>query len=208
MNGFILNFEFGSMQLRWLIETFIYLFVTLDLADEIDMVKGKERAEQNSRFLSYAAAVKDEDDIKAAYLKVKTKFPGASHVVCAYRLQGEDTPYLQDYIDDGEIGAGRTILKVLKDQQLMNIVIFMVRYYGGKHLGSKRFDVFKEVTESAIDALQKRIQRLKQEEEERKRQEEERQIALQNAWPEETSSTPMEDWSNIPNREQDEVKTD
>lgn len=100
---------------------------TLDLADEIDLVKGKDKTEKNSHFVAYAGAIKDEKDVNAAYLKVKTKFADASHVVCAYRAGSyKESPENQDYVDDGEFGAGRTILRVLKEEQMKNIVIFMV----------------------------------------------------------------------------------
>lgn len=165
----------------------------MDLADEIDMVKGKTVMEEKSKFLAYAAAVHTEEDIQAAYLKVKTKFSDATHVVCAYRLQNGDSPILEDYQDDGEFAAGRTILKALEKEGLKNIVVFMIRYYGGKHLGSRRYEIFKEVTLTALVQLQKRIQEQKrQEEEENEKREQERQQQLQDGWP--TTPAPEEVW--------------
>lgn len=112
------------------------------IADEIDMVKGKDNTTQSSKFIAYAAAVQDAQDVQAAYIKVRTKFADATHIVCAYRLQGSHTPTLQDYVDDGEFGAGRILLNVLKQEKLMNAVLFLIRHHGGKNIGPTRYDIF------------------------------------------------------------------
>lgn len=141
-----------------------------ELADEIDMVKGKDESLAKSKFIAYAGAVQDLKDVQAAYLKVKTKFAYASHVVCAFRLPGKETPRLQDFADDGEIGAGRVILNMLKEEKLMNVVVFMIRQYGGQHLGPTRFEYIRKVALSAIQNLRKRLDEHQQEEEERRQQ--------------------------------------
>lgn len=164
-----------------------------DLADEIDMVKGKEENEGNSRFIAYAAAVKDLDDIRAAYIKVRMKFADATHIVCAYRIPGDQEHMLQDYADDGENGAGRALLGVLKDEGLMNAVIFMIRYYGGRNLGSARFDLFRKVAVSSVQALRIRLEKQKEEEAAEAAAEIKRQQQLGSGWP--TPPPPSEDWS-------------
>lgn len=170
----------------------------LDLADEIDMVKGKEEKEGKCQFVAYAAVVKDHEDIKAAYTKVRMKYAYATHVVCAYRLQGKHTPNLQDYSDDGEFGAGRTILSELKTKQISNIVVFMIRIFGGKHLGPKRYNIFRKVANSAIEALQEKMAKYRAEQ----KAEEERLQQQRDAPPEHTGwtddeneSDTGEDWS-------------
>lgn len=140
----------------------------MDLADEIDMVKGEEDKKGKCTFVAYAAAVRDHKDISAAYTKVRMKFAYASHIVCAYRLPGAEMHNLEDYADDGKFGAGRTILSVLKERQLKNIVVFMLRFFGGQHLGPVRYDAFRKVTTSALDALHKRIAELNEAEEREK----------------------------------------
>lgn len=129
-----------------------------DKADELDIIKGKKEEQEKSRFISYAVAVDNLDEVQAALLKVRMKFADATHVSCAYRIPGVNTPKNQDYIDDGEHGCGRTMLKVLKEEQLLNIAVIIVRYYGGKHLGIKRFDIFRNLAQEAIKALMKKRQ--------------------------------------------------
>lgn len=126
------------------------------LACEIDLVRGTTKTRNKSKFCAFAAAVSNFKDIQAAYLKVKMKFADATHVACVYRLPGNETFILQDYVDDSEYGAGRTLLRVLKDEQYLNMAIFMVRYYGGKHIGTARFDIFREVASTAVKALIKK----------------------------------------------------
>lgn len=125
----------------------------MDIAAEIDLVKGKGAEEGKSKFVAFAAAVNEQLDIHAAYLKLKMKYANATHIACAYRLPGANTPHQQDYFDDGEFGCGRILLKALKDEQLMNVAVFMVRIYGGKHIGPTRFELFRQVAKSAIKAL-------------------------------------------------------
>ena len=59
----------------------------------------------------------------------------ATHRVCVLRLADTNDPYKQDYVDDGEFGGGRCILKFLTERDLTNKAIFIVRFYGGVKLG-------------------------------------------------------------------------
>lgn len=124
-----------------------------EAVEEIHIVKGEEEFQGNSTFVSFAAAVEDVADINAAYLKLKMKYADASHISCAYRLPGANTPINQDFVDDGEHGCGRTILREISNEGLMNVAVFIMRYYGGKHLGAKRFDIFRDLTTAALKNL-------------------------------------------------------
>lgn len=66
-----------------------------DIAKELDIVKGSSETRQKSKFASYAVAVESFEDIQAALLKMRMKFPDATHVSCAYRLPGANTPINQ-----------------------------------------------------------------------------------------------------------------
>lgn len=125
-------------------------------ANELDIIKGKQEEHQKSKFISYAVAVNDLEEVRAALLKVQMKFPNATHISCAYRIPGSNTPNNQDYVDDGEHGCGQTMLKVLKEEQLLNIAVILVRFYGGKHLEVQRFEIFRTLTQAAIQALMKK----------------------------------------------------
>lgn len=122
-------------------------------AKDINIVHGMNDLQKGSHFKSFAAAVEDFGEIHAAMVKLRMKYADATHISCAFRLPGANTPINQDFVDDGEYGCGRTLLKVLKQEQLMNIAIFIVRYYGGTHLGVARFDLFRIIAKAAIKAL-------------------------------------------------------
>lgn len=121
--------------------------------EDIDIVKGGEEHQGNSTFASFAAAVESIEDVRAAYLKLKMKYADATHISCAFRLPGANTPANQDYVDDGEFGCGRTMLKTLKTEGLMNVAVFVMRYYGGKHLGIQRYNIFRQLTNKAVKEL-------------------------------------------------------
>lgn len=157
----------------------------------IKLFHGEDDNRDNSKFVGYAAAVKDLDDVQAAYFLVKKKHAEATHVACAFRIPGENTATLQDYVDDGEFGAGRSMLKWLEEESLFNILVFMVRYFGKKHSGPGRFEIFKQVTKSAFQKLSKSIA-----ENERARQEEEARLIQQQATDPHHNSTQDEDSQN------------
>ena len=91
--------------------------------------------EKNSKFISYAYSVYDLDSIKK-YLKViKSIESSASHYCYAYRLYPDKSLY--KFNDDGEPAytAGKPILKQIEKYELTNILIIVVRYFGGVKLG-------------------------------------------------------------------------
>ena len=78
---------------------------------------------------------------------------GARHIVCAYAVSSPDQTWGEGYCDDDEHGAGRHLLSLLKLNNLHNICIFGVRYYGGYHLGNQHFTIYKQVIAEAIKRL-------------------------------------------------------
>lgn len=169
----------------------------LKLADEIDLVKGGEESLNFSHFVAYAGAVQDVADVQAAYTKVRRKFSDSSHVVCAYRMPGKNSPNLQDYVDDGEFGAGRVMLNLLKEEKLMNVVIFMIRQFGGQHLGPQRFDLIRKVSQTAIENLREKIAIYEKEKEEKRLADLKAMNQIQQTgsdWSEWNTATPSESW--------------
>ena len=59
----------------------------------------------------------------------------------AYHLAGTDKAYDEDCVDDGEIGAGHHLLDLLVKEDQMGIVVVVVWFYGGTHIGSKRHEI-------------------------------------------------------------------
>lgn len=104
---------------------------------------------RNSTFVGLALKVKSAEETNKAYKAVMQRFPFMDHVMLAYRFR-EDQNIKIGHCDDGEHGGGAVISKLLHEQRCKNIAVFVVRRYGGIHMG---FDRFKEITVAAQKAV-------------------------------------------------------
>jgi uncharacterized YigZ family protein len=94
-----------------------------------------ECKERSSRFLGFAYPVNDEEQIKVIINDLKSRFPDATHHCYAWILDGDTSKFRAS--DDGEPGnsAGRPILRQIQSFELTNVLVVVVRYFGGKKLG-------------------------------------------------------------------------
>ena len=111
---------------------------------------GPEVTEDNSSFIGYMAKVQCHEDVHDLYVKVKMMQPNARHVVCAYWVKDSEVCYAKDYHDDGEPGAGKQVLQILKENMLEDTVLFVARKYGGIKMGANRFICYKKAASLAI----------------------------------------------------------
>lgn len=92
--------------------------------------------ERKSKFISYVIPVETEEEIKPILEEYRKKYYNARHVCWAYMLG----PTREDYRanDDGEPSgtAGRPILGQINSFELTNVLILVVRYFGGTLLGT------------------------------------------------------------------------
>jgi uncharacterized YigZ family protein len=90
---------------------------------------------KGSKFIAVAYYVENEDDVKKAMAIVKKKYYDARHHCYAYRIAPEKE-YTRSS-DDGEPSgtAGKPILNQILSHELNNILIVVVRYFGGTKLG-------------------------------------------------------------------------
>lgn len=93
-------------------------------------------SDRGSRYAVSGGVVKNRDDIRAmiADLKRNKRFAKATHNSWAAIIAGEP---VKD--DDGEAGAGALMLQMLERAELLDHLIVVTRWYGGKHLGGDRF---------------------------------------------------------------------
>lgn len=89
--------------------------------------------EKKSKFLGYAYNLDNEKEIKQIINELKMKHPKAKHLVYAYKFQGT-----AGKTDDKEPNgtAGSQIYNLIELKRLNNILIVVVRYYGGTKLGA------------------------------------------------------------------------
>ena len=94
-----------------------------------------EFKERGSKFIAYAFPLSDVKDFKEKMAELKKAHPKAVHHCFAYRHGLEGTNFRVS--DDGEPSgtAGRPILGQIDSQHLTNVLIIVVRYFGGTLLG-------------------------------------------------------------------------
>ena len=106
---------------------------------------------KKSRFLGIAANVDSEEEARELLNAIRKEHYSARHVCYAYSI-GDNNPALK-FSDDGEPGgtAGRPILDVVTNSGVSNIMIIVVRYFGGVLLGTG--GLVRAYTESAQEAV-------------------------------------------------------
>ena len=91
--------------------------------------------EKGSKFIGYAFPVFSEEDVKERLEEVRKKEYAARHHCYAYTLHPDKSAWRAN--DDGEPAntAGKPILGQIQSKDLTNILIVVVRYFGGVKLG-------------------------------------------------------------------------
>ncbi len=116
-------------------------------------VETSEFTEKKSRFISLCMPAEDPEEIRRIIKDVRKEHPQSRHVVWAYILG--DSRSLFGMSDDGEPHgtAGKPVLEVLKGSGMTNILILVIRYFGGIKLGTG--GLVSAYTRSAKDVLEK-----------------------------------------------------
>ena len=108
-----------------------------------------EFTEKKSRFIGVCCPVLSEEDAQAKIAALRKEHKSACHVVYAFSI-GE---HIRRSTDDGEPSgtAGRPVLEVITNSDLNNVIIMVVRYFGGTLLGTG--GLVRAYTEAARGAL-------------------------------------------------------
>src|ERR1700748_1500660 len=107
--------------------------------------------DRGSKFLSFAYPINSESDIKPILAQLRTEHPKANHHCWAMRLGIDRSVFRIN--DDGEPSgtAGRPILNTLLSKNITNILVVVVRYFGGTLLGVPGLiNAYKSATEEAL----------------------------------------------------------
>lgn len=108
--------------------------------------------DRGSKFLAYAFPVKSELEVKACLLNVKKEHPSATHHCYAWRLGADKAAFRAN--DDGEPSnsAGKPILSQILAKDLTNVLVVVVRYFGGTLLGvNGLINAYKSAAEEALN---------------------------------------------------------
>ena len=103
---------------------------------------------KNSKFITLIYKINDQKDISIYLNKVKEEYKDATHYCYAYILNN-----IKKSSDDGEPSgtAGIPILKVLEMSNLTNILVIVIRYFGGIKLGAN--GLIRAYTKSTANAI-------------------------------------------------------
>ena len=88
---------------------------------------------KNSKFIGLIYKIENEDEINNILNNLKKEYKDATHITYAWKLNDK-----QKYNDDGEPTgtAGVPIMEVINKNDLINVLIVVVRYFGGIKLGA------------------------------------------------------------------------
>ena len=107
--------------------------------------------DKGSKFLAYAFPFSQEENLKEIIATIKSEHAKARHYCYAYRLTADRSVFRIN--DDGEPSgtAGRPILNTLLSKEITNVLVVVVRYFGGTLLGVPGLiHAYKSATEDAI----------------------------------------------------------
>lgn len=111
--------------------------------------------EKGSKFLAFTYPVRSETEIKDQLTLLRREHPSANHHCYAWRLGADKELYRAN--DDGEPSnsAGKPILSVIQANDLSDVLIVVVRYFGGTLLGvNGLINAYKDAATEAISAAE------------------------------------------------------
>jgi uncharacterized YigZ family protein len=111
--------------------------------------------ERKSKFLGFAFNVEDLDQAKIKINELRATFPDATHICYAYKI-GVERPEIR-MNDDGEpsYSAGAPIFGQIEAFKLENILLCVVRYFGGTKLGvGGLIHAYRETAKACLEASQ------------------------------------------------------
>jgi uncharacterized YigZ family protein len=126
----------------------VYLYKT------IDAPATAEFKDRGSKFLAYAYPIECAEDVKEKLQVLKKEHPKAVHHCYAYRIGTDGLQYRAN--DDGEPSgsAGKPILGQIDSMGVTNVLVVVVRYFGGSLLGVPGLiNAYKTATHDALQRV-------------------------------------------------------
>lgn len=128
---------------------------TKTMSDTYKVIKSESRGqykEKGSKFIAIALPVNTEEEIKFKLEEIKKEFHDARHHCFAYILGlGKETFRIND---DGEPSgtAGRPIYNQILSKEITDVLVVVVRYFGGTKLGASGLvNAYKTAAREALD---------------------------------------------------------
>jgi uncharacterized YigZ family protein len=111
--------------------------------------------DKGSKFFGYAFPILNEEDVRFYLENIKAEHPKARHACYAYKLGIDENNFRAN--DDGEPSgsAGRPILNTITSFELTDILVIVIRYFGGTLLGVPGLiNAYKEATKEALSVAE------------------------------------------------------
>lgn len=112
---------------------------------------------KKSQFIAFAYPVTSRDEAMFHVEQLRLEFPDARHHCWAYIIGDPNNTTSAGFDDDGEPNgtAGRPILNVLQHKAIGNVIIIIVRYFGGIKLGAGGLTrAYAASAQLAVDEMQ------------------------------------------------------
>lgn len=113
--------------------------------------------DRGSTFMGFATRVDSEEEAfqRLETLKTDSKIRKGNHAMCAWRIRQQSSDNQRDIIfqdsdDDGETAAGSRMLHLITIMDVWNVMVVVVRWFNGTHLGPDRF---KHINSAAREAV-------------------------------------------------------
>jgi uncharacterized YigZ family protein len=111
------------------------VLMTNEVYYTVERMTTAEFKDRGSRFIAYACPVKTSDDFKATLNAIKKDHPKATHYCFAYRIGLDGNQFRVSDGGEPSGSAGRPILGQIDSKALVNVLVVVVRYFGGTLLG-------------------------------------------------------------------------
>lgn len=128
------------------------------MTDEYKTIEGTAEgiySEKRSKFIAIATHVESVDEVKEKLAECQKKYYDARHVCHAYMLGAERLEFRAN--DNGEPSgtAGKPILGQINSNELTDILVMVVRYFGGIKLGTSGLIVaYRQAAAEALSAAE------------------------------------------------------
>jgi uncharacterized YigZ family protein len=108
--------------------------------------------DRGSKFIGLAYPVKTEAEVKEHIQQIKKEHPQANHHCYAFRLSPDPTVYRASDDREPSGSAGRPILAAIQSLQLTDVLVVVVRYFGGSLLGVPGLiNAYRSASQNALE---------------------------------------------------------
>ena len=123
-------------------------------SENVNVEHSRQISDQGSTFQGHAASLVRGNSVAGvlASLYANRSIANAEHNIYAYLLNKGDS-VIESCCDDGEHGAGKRLLGLLQEAQATDTILVCTRWFGGQHIGPKRFDHIKQCASEALQKL-------------------------------------------------------